>query len=183
MISLKKSLVKDQAGIPILPHQTGNSVSYQDLSLQNEKLQMELNILKKKHEELIMESSSSLETVNHLRNVIRERDETIKVLETSYQTARLTADKLNKALSDSRSKSEREKVALMKEQHSVVYVLSLLKTTFLTTFMVSNLTLLVLIAKVAVGTFWTPFQVFLTLVCQCLWFRTGYLLMFCQKLA
>ena len=69
-----------------------------------------------------MESSSSLETVNQLRNVIQERDETVKILETSYQTARLKADKLNKALSDSRSKFEREKAALMKEQKADVKV-------------------------------------------------------------
>ena len=69
----------------------------QELVTENLKLKMELQNLRTNHEELFKECTSTYETIKYLENVVKQHDETVKNLDIAYKTAKLTAEKLNKA--------------------------------------------------------------------------------------
>ena len=117
IISLKKSLLNDKSGYPMQPrpNQALDNVHHQELIVKNLKLQAELQMLKERNEELIKESDYNHETIKGLLGTVKEKEDIIYKLEKANQTARLVADRLNKALTDTRVSFEQEKNIILKE--------------------------------------------------------------------
>ena len=139
LISVKKSLIKDVSGKPLLPPKIKpdrsdfTSEQIEALVSKNIELEKELTLLRMKHEEVakyadvkveaasIASHEQELETeIDKLKDIIKARDGEILDLRIANKTSSEASGKLSKALGDARIKFEKEKTVLKKEHRAEV---------------------------------------------------------------
>ena len=115
VISLKKSLVKDQFETPILKSSFKNESGVYPCSESSEAkfkiqtLEAELYSLKQTYGKVQSKLADSYETIDSLEKNIVDRDKTIKDLEISNKISKAAAEKLNARLVEQVNKYEKEK--------------------------------------------------------------------------
>ena len=130
VISLKKSLTKDQSGKPRLPVKPRNFSSEETEALikKNNELEKQVTILSNQNSELIIDCTGANKKIQNLQESC-EKDlkahdsEMIKVKHAS-KVAKEAVDKLNKVLGETRDKFEKETALLMKEHKTEIKVLT-----------------------------------------------------------
>ena len=116
-ISLKKSLVKDRSGNPLMsptPHSHIPSDIMEDLVAENKKLRIDLKSMEQKYDNTVEECSMAYSSIKLLKSDLNERDTIIRDLEASNKVAVETANRLNRKLNENRRLYEEEKQLLLK---------------------------------------------------------------------
>ena len=120
VISLKKSLVRDTAGLPILPYthsrrQFLDDKAVNDLIYKNSKLEKDIADLQEKCKTLLVDHREAYEKIEILENDLKTRDIEVDELQTRTRMAQDSAVKVNKALHHCRSSFAEEKGLLLSE--------------------------------------------------------------------
>ena len=143
MISLKKSLIKDKTGQLLLPPNRRVVVPSDNMTVLNEKnikLEKDVNVLTKMHEEVakdcekakeiikslkktLLESEIKAEEIESLKNELNDRDNEIVDLKIANKNALEVSARLNKDLNDYKLKISAEKAAINKEHREEVKAL------------------------------------------------------------
>ena len=119
VISLKKSLVKDKFGTPILKSSFKNESGVYPCSESSEAkfkiqtLEAELYSLKQTYGKVQSKLADSYQTIDSLGKNIVDRDKTIKDLEISNKISKAAAEKLNARLVEQVNKYEKEKMYII----------------------------------------------------------------------
>ena len=143
VISLKKSLIRDMSGKPILPTLSKHDSSKEHieaLEAKNLELEKKLHLLSNiKHEKAVIESNKDSEIKieatpsilidqleeekSKLEEAIKARDYKICDLKVDNKAAKEASGKLTKALGEMRIKFEKEKSSIQKEHRSEIKTL------------------------------------------------------------
>ena len=139
VISLKKSLIKDISGKPVLPSLQKHDTSKEHIEAlvaKNFELEKKLKLLSIKCENAVSESNKGSEIKveaaqyividqleaekNMLEKAVKARDDEIRDLKLDNKAAREASGKLSKTLNEMRIKYEKEKASTQKEHRSEI---------------------------------------------------------------
>ena len=116
VISLKKSLVKDISGKPLLPPSpcSVENTVIENLMAKNKKLEQELNDITQKYEKVANECAIACITVDDYKVKLRAQENVIHDLELANKNATEAAKQLNKMHNDNRAMFEKEMAQILK---------------------------------------------------------------------
>ena len=142
LISLKKSFVKDKSGNLLLPsnrHVTSKDTG--ELIDKNSKLEHDIMVLTKKHNEVVGDLEKTLQEarvkqdkvaeqnereqqlkaeIETMKNTLKNRDSEIRNLKAAIKKSNDVSEKLNKKLHENRANYEHEKDQILKEHARVL---------------------------------------------------------------
>ena len=124
-ISLKKSFAKNESGSSLYQHPSKDELLYgrsSESSLRIQTLEAELATLKIKYEKMLTKCTAADDTLTDMKMVLKDREETIKILEAANKSAVEVAQQLNSKLVEYKIKVDCEMSQVMKEYKTEVKV-------------------------------------------------------------
>jgi len=120
LISLKKSIVKDKKGLPLIQNLTFGNEFSSESSLKIQALEAELLHMRDSYDKVMKKNYAATESINSLQQVITDQKEVIDILEQEKRSARAAAEVLNRKLVDKTSMFEKEKSLIVKDYESQI---------------------------------------------------------------